>query len=104
MMGFLFGMLVGGAMSGGAPPQAQAMLSQIPIRCFVLVGDEKSYTECRYPSLYKELADTVLPSCNEFAGREWRGCQTTFIVKNIKWEIAALKELAAASAKKQEQH
>src|SRR5689334_7041461 len=100
MMGFLFGLMVGSAMSTGGAAPAQSALSQIPIRCLSLVDSEANYIECRFPSISKELADAALPECDKASsGSQYRACKSEFVTKNIKWEIASLKELSAAASK-----
>jgi hypothetical protein len=55
-MGFLFGLLLGGAlMSGGSAGGLPPSLAEIPFRCFAVVEDQAAYFDCRRLSMTAQL-------------------------------------------------
>ena len=116
MLGFLLGLMVGGAAFSGNPaPSGNVVsgLSQIPFRCIAALDEsDEAYAICRTPSMMGELnASTMwvaggLSSCymlwtdrfiQEENKKEWGSrCDVS---RNIAWEIKALKSLAAQEKK-----
>lgn len=100
-MGFIFGLLVGTALStSGTGSTAPPLLGSIPLRCLAaLEVSEAEYRHCREPSLSMELYGSGNgPSCGRI-DREGNGVCS--IARHLTWEIAALKHLEQATQAQQ---
>lgn len=115
MLGFIFGLAVGGMAASGSvatpPASVHAMLSQIPLRCYAALDEsEEAYNICRRPSLIAELntATTINQGSYSTCYKVWTVQGQTSDVqksycdlnKNIAWEVHALRALEAASKAK----
>lgn len=99
-MGFLFGLLVGAAISGGgdkASPHLPAALSEIPFRCFAAIErSDDAYRGCRRLSMAAQLQQQ-----HDVANADVTGIPNSkmaqAVAEAMDWEIAALHELEAAA-------
>ena len=90
-MGFIFGLLIGSALTG-TPGTMQHAIGSIPMRCLAAIEvSDDEYRDCREPSLKQEL--------HEGSPCRWddiKGTGPCSFDRNIKWEIAALRELKSS--------
>lgn len=96
-MGFIFGLLIGSAISSGGsvPP----ILGSIPFRCLAAFDvSEHEYRNCRGRSLNKELYDGG--GCDSGQRSDFNHQSCSF-ERNITWEIAGLREMKRAMEQKQ---
>jgi hypothetical protein len=98
-MGFVFGMLVGGALFSGssvAPPA----LGSIPFRCLAAFEiSEAEYRDCRTLTLRREIYEGTPCRANEMEGV----AGVCSFHRHITWEIAALRELKKAVETRKQQ-
>lgn len=93
-MSFLFGLLIGMAVSSSGSTLPQ--LSTIPFRCFAALDiSEAEYRDCRRSSLRAELYSNSNCRWSEIDGDG--PCSFT---RNVAWEISALHELKKAAEAK----
>ena len=103
-MGFIFGLLVGAALSSGGDGSSRLppSLSQIPFRCFAAIEQsDDAYRACRRLSMAADMAQ----QCKMVPGRicEGRDDYDKAIDAGLTWEIAALHKLADAAQAQQKQ-
>lgn len=88
-MSFIFGLMVGSALTSGGGNASLPNLGTIPFRCLsAFEQSEDAFRECRHRSmendLYKDGCDL------ERRRADTGGCS---IKQNITWEVAGLREL-----------
>lgn len=89
---FFVGLLVGAALFSDGDRRTHDMLSQIPLRClYAFERSEAEYRACRYPSMYREIANGTPCSPDYSYNKDRCGME-----KHLDWEAGALRELTAA--------
>jgi hypothetical protein len=102
-MGFLFGLIVGTALSSGGDnsPRLPSSLSEIPFRCLAAIEQsDAAYRDCRRLSMAAQIQQQ----------HDVADCQVSKVCRNdiphavdvaLDYEIAALHQLESAAAKTQ---
>lgn len=96
-MGFIFGLIVGGALMSGGDTAVSRALGAIPFRCLAALDvSEADYQECRTPSLRVELyGQNTSGICVSPTSTACR------LDKHLAWEIAGLREMKKAIEQRQ---
>ena len=92
-MGFIFGLLVGAAISsgGGSTPP---ILGSIPLRCLAALDvSDDAYRTCRGRSLSRELYDRDQCDSRDRANEK----SECYLPLNLTWEIAGLRQMQKAN-------
>jgi hypothetical protein len=94
-MGFIFGMIVGAALSGDGSPKLPPALGSIPLRCLAAFDiSEDEYRLCRMPSMAGELKLSYYCDYSDIRSKD--GNNPCGAMRHMFWEIAALRELKKA--------
>lgn len=96
-MGFIFGLMVGSAISsGGGHIALPPIIGTIPFRCLAAYEiSETDYRNCRYPSLYAEIIGGQTTPCSYGSlTSEKSVCNYEM---HMRYELAALAELKKAT-------
>lgn len=101
-MGFLFGLMIGSALSG-SPSQQMAILGSIPLRCLMAFDNgPEAYRNCRRLNLTYEIGQQACNTNYEISGTR---CSTDGLRNAIETamnlEIKALQTMAEASKARQ---